>query len=172
MMRLTFAGLAMATTLVFATDTPFEGVGQGFPPGPEGRLIGADATDMILKAKNTTQLAMAECEGEGRPNPCYLMEYGLLAKMNLFRHLTQGREKMDMGDLKRFEAASLEMNPECKAWDLQSHAKVIDLFDVDGDRYLDFLEWVALDWVLQVEQKGKVALINRFDENGCSVFNL
>ena len=64
MMRLTFAGLAMATTLVFATDTPFEGVGQGFPPGPEGRLIGADATDMILKAKNTTQLAMAECEGE------------------------------------------------------------------------------------------------------------
>ena len=66
----------------------------------------------------------------------------------------------------------MEMNPECKAWDLQSHAKVIDLFDVDGDRYLDFLEWVALDWVLQVEQKGKVAVINRFDENGCSVFNL
>ena len=76
-MEMDFVQVALATTLVFATDTPFEGVGQGFPPGPEGRLIGADATDMILKAKNTTQLAMAECEGEGRPNPCYLMEYGL-----------------------------------------------------------------------------------------------
>ena len=172
MMRLTIAGLAMATTLVFATATPLGGVGQGFPPGPEGRLIAADAIDIIMKAKNATQSVMAECEAEGRPHACYLMEYGLLAKMDLFLQLTQGREKMDMGDLKRFEAANLEMNPKCKAWDPQSHAKVIDLFDNDGDRYLDFLEWVALDWVLQVEQKEKQAVIHRFDEDGCSIFNL
>jgi len=180
MMRLTIAGLAMATTLAFTTATPLNALlmggyatipkahgRDGLEKIPSERLAAEDAMDIILTAKNAVQSVLAKCETEGRPLACYLMEDGLLAKNTLFRQLTQGREKMDMGDLRRLE------HPKCKkAWDQKSYAKIINLFDAEGDKYLDFKEWLALDLVLQVEEKEKKAVINRYEENGCRVFNL
>jgi len=173
MMRLTIAGLAMATTLVFATATPLGGFAKvvGRENIPSERLTAADALDGILEAKRTIQSDMAKCKKEWT-TLCYLMDFGLLAKKNPFRQLTQGREKMDMGDLKRLDAENLWRNPKCRGWPSENYAKIIELFDTDGDRYLDFSEWVVLDWVLMVEETGGEAVISRYDEKGCRVFNL
>jgi len=183
MMRLTFAGLAMATTLVFATDTPFEGIGQGYPPGPEGRglqeipserFTAAEALDIILEAKQAAQSFMAECENKGRWTAlCYLMKNGLLGKKNLFRQLTRRKERMDVGVLSRLGFVNLRRNPsKCKAWHPRIFSEIIKLFDTNADKYLNFSEWVALDWVLMVEETEGQAVINRYDEQGCPVFNL
>merc|ERR1712126_678681 len=154
--------------------------GRGLQKIPPERLTAADAREMISKAKKATQSFMAECEAEGRwTTLCYLTEFGLLAKKRLFRQLTWKRGldmgngwKMDMGDLKRLDAENLRRNPKCKGRPFEIYAKIIDLFDNDGDKYLDFSEWMALDWVLMVEDKEGLAVINRYDEEGCREFNL
>lgn len=134
--------------------------------------------EAILQAQNASRAALNECE-ESMTAPCQMLEYLWSEKMEQFGSLTladnvksEGTPKMDLGDLKAIDKQTVEMsldkdgNPQCKLWDTSSHTKMIDLFDLDGDKMLNFFEWLPMEMVLMMTD-----LISKPNEKtGCPEF--
>jgi len=179
MMRLTIAGLAMATTLVFATATPLM--------EPLERQEDA-VREVIRQAQKLSRFVYYQCgikkglrfsvdsplvdsktqaPKATTSHACGLLDliqlpYSMNDTMTWFKQLTSNKEKMGLEDLIRANEENTTMNPQCKAWQLKDLLKIIELFDANGDSKLDFKEWWAMDLVLTTSE-----IIVAIDEEGC-----